>query len=213
MKVALIGATGYVGSRIMVEALQRGHEVSAIVRHPHKLPAVTNLTPLCGDVCDSSALAALLAGHDAVIDASYPGWHLADPAALQLQGAQGLLGAARLAVMPRLLLVGAAGTLATASGADLLDTPAFPAEMRAGALGARAVLALLNGEEQLAWTVLTPPALLDPGQRSGSFRVGDDQILVDEQGESAISLQDFAVAMIDELENPQHVRQRFTVGY
>jgi putative NADH-flavin reductase len=213
MKVALIGATGYVGSRIMVEALQRGHEVSAIARRPEKLPLVPNLSPLKGDVFDGEGLTALLAGHDCAINAFHPGWGSIDDGPLQVRGAQAILGACRQAGVPRLLQVGAAGTLEVQPGLDLLDSPAFPSEMVSGARGARAVLALLRDEHDVQWSVLTPSAVLEPGRRSGSFRVGDDELLMADDGVSSISLEDYAVALIDELENPQHAGQRFTVGY
>lgn len=213
MKVALIGATGYVGSRIMVEALSRGHEVSALARRPEKLPPVPNLTPQPCDVFDPDGLRALLAGHDAAINAFHPGWGSSDDGAQQLRGAQAILDACRGAGVARLLQVGAAGTLKMASGQDVLDSPAFPKEMVAGALGARDVLALLRAERELAWCLLTPSAVLEAGTRSGSFRVGEDELLTTDDGVSSISLQDYAVAMIDELENPQHTGVRFTVGY
>jgi putative NADH-flavin reductase len=213
MKVALIGATGYVGSRIMIEALQRGHEVSAIARRPEKLPLVPNLSPLKGDLFDDEGLAALLAGHDCAINAFHPGWGSIDDGALQVRGAQAILRACRQAGVPRMLQVGAAGTLEVQPGLELLDSPAFPSEMVSGARGARAVLALLRDEHDVQWSVLTPSAVLEPGRRSGSFRVGDDELLTADDGISSISLEDYAVALIDELENPQHAGQRFTVGY
>lgn len=213
MKVALIGATGYVGSRIMVEALRRGHEVSAVARRPKQLPPVPNLSAHKCDVFDQAGMQALLAGHDALINAFHPGWGSFDDGARQLRGAQALLEACRAAGVARLLQVGSAGTLLTGAGRELLEEPDFPAEMLASALGARAVLALLRAERDVAWCVLSPPALLDPGRRSGSFRVGEDGLLTADDGVSAISLEDYAVALVDELENPQHTGQRFTVGY
>lgn len=213
MKVALIGATGYVGSRMMIEALQRGHEVTAIARRPEKLPSVTNLSTAKGDVFDTNGIAALLTGHDVVIDAFNPGWDAKDGGALQLQGAQSIINAAKQAGIQRLLVVGNAGTLEIAPRLDLQDTGEFPREMKATARASRAVLQQLRNEEELQWTVLTPPAVLEPGERTGSFRLDDDQLITDEHGLSKISLEDYAVAMIDELENPQHVGQRFTIGY
>ena len=213
MKVALIGATGYVGSRMMVEALQRGHEVTPIARHPERLPAVPQLYPACGDVFDQDAIATLVAGHDAVIDAFHPGWGLPGSGERQLAGEQAIIAAVKQAGVARLLLVGSAGTLEIAPHLDLLDTAEFPQEMKATARASRTVLRQLRSEVELQWTVLTPPAILDPGQRTGSFRLDDDQLITDEYGLSKISLEDYAVAMIDELENPQHAGQRFTIGY
>lgn len=213
MKVALIGATGYVGSRMMIEALQRGHEVTAIARHPERLPQVLQLHPAQGDVFDQEAIATLVAGHDAVIDAFHPGWGTSESGERQLAGEQAIIAAVKQAGIARLLLVGSAGTLEIAPHLDLLDTAEFPEEMKATARASRAVLQQLRSEENLQWTVLTPPAILEPGQRTGSFRLDDDQLITDEHGLSKISLEDYAVAMIDELENPQHAGQRFTIGY
>ena len=213
MKVALIGATGYVGSRMMIEALQRGHEVTAITRHPERLPAVPQLYPACGDVFEQDAIATLVAGHDAVIDAFHPGWGMPDSGERQLAGEQAIIAAVKQAGVARLLLVGSAGTLEIAPHLDLLDTAEFPQEMKATARASRVVLRQLRSEVELQWTVLTPPAILDPGQRTGSFRLDDDQLITDEYGLSKISLEDYAVAMVDELENPQHAGQRFTIGY
>ena len=115
--------------------------------------------------------------------------------------------------MPRLLVVGGAGGLEVAPGVQLIDTPEFPAQWKATAEGARQALALLRQETTLDWTVLSPSAHLEPGQRTGTFRTGTDGLLVDASGNSRISLEDYAVAMIDELEKPTHSRSRFTVGY
>jgi len=213
MKVALIGATGYVGSRMMVEALQRGHEVTAIARHPERLPAVPQLHPAQGDVFDQEAIATLVAGHDAVIDAFHPGWGIPGSGERQLAGEQAIIAAVKQAGVARLLLVGSAGTLEIAPHLDLLDAAEFPQEMKATARASRTVLRQLRDDPDLQWTVLTPPAILDPGQRTGSFRLDDDQLITDEHGLSNISLEDYAVAMIDELENPQHAGARFTIGY
>lgn len=213
MKVAMIGATGYVGSRMMIEALQRGHEVTAIARNLEQLPPVPQLHAVRGDVYDQNEIAALVAGHDAVIDAFHPGWGTPDSGERLLSGEQAIIAAVKQAGIARLLMVGSAGTLEIAPRLDLLDTGEFTEEMKATARASRAVLQQMRSEEELQWTMLTPPAVLQPGQRTGSFRLDDDQLITDEQGLSNISLEDYAVAMIDELENPQHVGQRFTIGY
>jgi hypothetical protein len=213
MKVALIGATGFVGSRMMVEALQRGHEVTAIARDLVRLPSIPQLYPASADVFDRDAIASLVAGHDAVIDTFHPGWGTLDSGARQLSGAQEIVAATKQAGIPRLLVVGSAGTLEIAPCLDLLDTGEYPSEMKATARASRALLHQLRNEEELQWTVLTPPAVMEPGLRTGSFRLDEDKLVVDENGLSTVSLEDYAVAMIDELENPQHVGQRFTIGY
>jgi putative NADH-flavin reductase len=124
-----------------------------------------------------------------------------------------IIQAAKQAAVPRLLVVGGAGSLEVKPGVELLDTPQFPGIYRATAEGARRALHMLREEEDLHWTMLSPSAHLEPGTRTGKFRLGADQLLVDAQGHSHISLADYAVAMIDELEQPRHLRQRFTVGY
>lgn len=203
MNIALIGATGQVGSRILAEALERGHQVTAIARNPAALAAQPGLVPLALDVADDQRLTAVLAGHDAlVISVKY-----ADVAAAPL------LEAARRAGVPRVLVVGGAGSLQVAPGVDLVDTPDFPAAYKAEALAARAFLLQLRAERAIDWTFLSPSALLQPGARTGRYRTGGDQLLVDGQGVSAIAIDDLAHALIDELEQHRHSRSRFTVGY
>jgi uncharacterized protein len=213
MKVALIGATGYVGSRVMIEALRRGHQVTAMVRRPERLPQVPQLEAVRADVFDGAAMAALVAGHDAVIDAFHPGWGSPASGERQLLGAQTIIGAVRQAAVARLLLVGNAGTLTSGAAGDLLDSVGYLAAMKPAAYAARAVLRELRGQNSVQWTVLTPPATLEPGTRTGTFRLDDDSLIRDHEGVSGISLEDYAVAMIDELENPRYLNQRFTIGY
>lgn len=203
MKVAHIGATGNVGSRILAELLRRGHEVTGIVRHPETLSPHDRLTARQGDVNDEDSLAALLSNHDAVVSTTR--LETADP--------QSLIGAVKKAGVPRLLVVGAEGTLEVDPGVQLLDAPWFPAEHKTGALAHREFLNVLRGEQELNWTCLSPSGMYVPGERTGEFRLGTDQLLVGADGQSKISFEDFAVALADELETPQHPRQRFTVGY
>jgi putative NADH-flavin reductase len=213
MKIALIGATGYVGSALLKEALSRGHQVTALVQHPEKLPAHENLKGKPVNVQDTAALAAQLTGHDAVVSAFSGHAQGDDMLAYYLSGIRSIVAATRQADVPRLLVVGGAGSLDVAPGVQLVDTPEFPAQWKASAEGARQALNLLREEKVLDWTLLSPSALLQPGQRTGKFRLGGDQLLVDAGGESRISVEDYAVAMIDELETPRHSRRRFTVGY
>jgi len=213
MKVALIGATGFAGSNILNEALSRGHQVTALVRHTDKLPQHPNLVAEQSDVSDIDKLAQLLTGHDAVISAYNPGWTNPNIQREFQEGSRSILDAVKKAGVKRLLVVGGAGSLEVAPSVQLVDTPGFPAEYKAGALGARAALNDLRGEHEVEWTFLSPSAVLEPGERTGQFRLGDDQLLVDDSGQSRISVEDLAVALLDELENPQHIRQRFTVGY
>jgi putative NADH-flavin reductase len=203
MKFALIGASGNVGSKILAEALNRGHHITGIVPNPDKLKPHTRLTARRGDVNDELGLTNLLFGQEAVISAVR--FKLMDPRIL--------IRAVTKAEVNRLLVVGGAGSLEVASSVQLVDTPDFPAEYKAEALAGRDFLNLLRGEKELAWTFLCPSAFFGPGERTGKFRLGKDQLLVDEDGQSKISQEDFAIAMIDELEVPHHTRKRFTVGY
>lgn len=211
MKVALIGAGGYVGSALLKEALTRGHTVTAIVLHPEKLAPRANLVIRKTDVYNTAELAAQLRAHDAVISA-FSGHAADDVYGYYMKGIRSIITAAKQAGV-RLLVVGGAGSLETAPGIQLLDTPGFPPQWKATAEGARQALNLLRDEPGLDWTLLSPPDMLEPGLRTGKFRLGTDQLLIDNEGESRISLEDFAVAMIDELEQPAHRRRRFTVGY
>ncbi|HSB45385.1 MAG TPA: NAD(P)-dependent oxidoreductase [Nitrospira sp.] len=213
MKIVVIGATGFVGSAILHEALQRGHEVTAIVRHPEKLTAHPKLYPQRGDVYSADDVARLVAGHDAVISAFNPGWSNPDIYKLQVNGTQAIINGVKKAGIKRLLFVGGAGSLEVKPGVQALDLPGFPAEYKQGALATREALNLLRKESTLHWSFLSPSADLSPGQRTGKFRLGTDQLLKDANGESRISVEDYAMAMIDELENPKHIRRRFTVGY
>jgi putative NADH-flavin reductase len=213
MKIALIGATGFVGSAVLTEALQRGHQVTAIVRHPEKLPQHANLTARKADAYDAAAIAQSVAGHDAVVHAFNPGWGEAKLRELFIEGTKAIFAGVKQAGVKRLLVVGGAGSLYVSPNLQLIDTPDFPAEYKEGAEGARQALNLIRGENELDWTFISPPALLQPGERSGRFRVGGDQLLMDGDHPARITVADLAVAIIDELEQPQHIRQRFTVGY
>ncbi|HKT34626.1 MAG TPA: NAD(P)-dependent oxidoreductase [Nitrospira sp.] len=213
MNIALIGASGFVGAAILQEALNRGHEVTAIVRNPEKLHAHRNLRPLKGDVYNQDQVARLVAGHDAVISAFNPGWTNPDIYNEQVKGTRAIIDGVKNAGIKRLLFVGGAGSLEVKPGVQSVDLPGFPAEYKQGALATREALTMLRQETALDWSFLSPSADLFPGQRTGRFRMGTDQLLKDAKGESRISVQDYAMAMIDELEKPTHIRQRFTVGY
>jgi len=212
MKVAIIGATGFVGSVLLKETVARGHEVTALVSNLSKVPATEKVTAVQADVLDHDSLAKKISGHDVVISA-FSGHAQSDVLGYYIQGIQSIISAVKQAGVPRLLVVGGAGGLEVAPGVQLIDTPQFPEQWKATAEGARQALNLLRQEQELNWTVLAPSAHLEPGQRTGKFRLGKDQLLVDEVGESHISLEDYAVAMINEMENPVHARTRFTVGY
>lgn len=212
MNIALIGASGFIGSGLLKEALARDHRVTALVSRPEKLAPAPGLKAVGIDVRDTAVLAEQLRGHDAVISA-FSGHAQSNVYDYYLQGFRSIVAAVKQAGVPRLLVVGGAGSLEVAPGVQVLDTPDFPEQWKASAEGARQALQLLKQEQDLDWTLLSPSALIAPGQRTGKFRLGTDQLLVDDKGESRISVEDYAVAMIDELENPAHTRRRFTAGY
>lgn len=212
MNIALIGATGFIGSGLLAEALSRGHRVTALVTHPEKLEARDGLTPVGTDVLDEGRLATQLAGHEAVISA-FSGHAQDDVRGYYGRGIASIIGATKRAGVPRLLVVGGAGSLEVAPGVQLVDTPEFPAQWKATALGARDTLDRLRNESSLDWTLLSPAAMIAPGERTGTFRIGGDKLLVDADGQSRISVQDYAVAMLDELEQPAHSGRRFSVAY
>lgn len=212
MNIALIGASGFVGSALLKEALSRGHRVTALVTNPAKLAPQPNLAVVKVDVLDGPALAAQLQGYEAVISA-FSGHAQTDIFGYYVKGIGSVIDAAKQARVPRLLVVGGAGSLEVAPGLQLVDTPQFPEQWKDSAEGARQALNMLRAERELDWTMLSPSAYLEPGQRTAKFRLGTDHLLQDEKGDSRISLEDYAVAMIDELEAPVHSRRRFTVGY
>jgi len=203
MNIAIIGATGNVGSRLVDEALSRGHRVTAIARHASSLAARPGLVTRNIDLADGAALAAALRGHDAVLSS----------VRFQPVPLDAVVAPVKQAGVSRLLVVGGAGSLEVAPGAALVDTPDFPPEYKAEAQAGRAWLDGLRREKDLEWTFLSPSALFVPGERTGKFRLGGDALLTAADGRSWISMEDFAIAMLDEVENPSHVRQRFTVGY
>lgn len=202
MKIALIGVTGRVGSRLATELLSRGHTVTGIALHAPP-DARTGLTVLEADATKPDSLAPRLVGHDAVISASR----------FVTSDADALITAVKKAGVKRLLIVGGAGSLEVAPGKALLDTDGFPEAFKAEAKAGAHFLERLRSERDLDWTFLSPSADFAPGERTGRFRLGGDQLLSDAKGKSHISMEDFAIAMVDELEQPAHSRQRFTVGY
>lgn len=203
MNIAIIGASGNVGSRILEEALRRHHSVTAIARNTDSIANRAGVTAVSVDVHDSAALTAALKGHDVVISSGR----------FAAIGAQDVIGPVKRAGVKRLLVVGGAGSLEVAPGVALVDTPQFPAEYKPEALAGRTFLETLRNEATLDWTFLSPSALFTPGERTGKFRLGKDQLLTSAGGKSWISMEDFAIAMLDEIEQPAHSRQRFTVGY
>ena len=217
MKIALIGATGFVGSAILKEALNRGHEVTAILRHPEKLTVASNhLLTVKKDVMDTDSLAETLRGNDIVISAYNSGWTNPNIYNEFLQGAQSIQEAVKKSGVKRLIVSGGAGSLFVAPNLQLIDTPQFPADWKAGASAARDYLNILQKEDQLEWTFLSPAIEMHQGtsgKRTGHYRTGLDNPVFDENNRSIISVEDLAVAIMDEAESPKHIRQRFTVAY
>jgi len=203
MKIAIIGATGRVGTRLVDEALRRGHTVTAVARQAGKLPAQPNLTTRDADAADTKALAAAIAGSDVAIST----------VRFEHTRAAQIVGAVKAAGVPRLLVVGGAGSLYVAPGVQLVDTPGFPDAYKPEALAGRDFLDALRAETALDWTFLSPAALFEPGTRTGAWRTGGDTLLSDAAGKSWISMEDYAIAMLDEVEKPAHPRQRYSVAY
>jgi putative NADH-flavin reductase len=202
MYVALIGASGDAGSRILRELNQRGHRVIALARHPEKIAVFEGVESRAADANDSTSLAKHLAGVQAVLSAVK---------FLDFDGRR-LIGAVHAAGVRRYLVVGGAGSLEVAPGVLEMESPKFPPHVKPEAQKGSEFLSMLK-QSDLDWTFLSPSRFFVAGQRTGRFRIGKDQLLTDATGKSSISFEDFAVAIVDELEKPQHIRARFTVGY
>lgn len=201
MKIALIGATGNVGRRVTAEALRRGHDVIAIARDVSTLEPQDRVVPVQADLNDKAGIGKAIADADAVVLSVR--FQDLDVAALldALRGAK------------RLLIVGGAASLYVAPGQQLIDTPDFPDFIKVEAEPARQALARIQQEQSIDWTFLSPSVFFGPGERTGTFRLGKDELLSDADGKSHISYEDYAIALLDEIEQPRHRRQRFTVGY
>lgn len=217
MKIALIGASGFVGSKIEEELVNRKHEVIAIVRNPEKINLNSPLlTAVKGDVFDEKALAELLKGADIVVSAYNPGW--TNPAIYDefLKGTASIQAATKAAGVKRFIVIGGAGSLYVAPNLQLIDTPEFPAEIKPGALAAREYLEIIKQENDLDWTFFSPAIEMHPGTagvRRGTYRLGLENPVFDENGRSILSVEDVAVVIADEVENPKHIKQRFTAAY
>ena len=212
MKIAIIGASGFIGSYVRDEALARGHQVTAIVRHPEKI-TVQNpcLTVVKADILKDK-VDELVKDHDAVISAYSASRSNPDIYNEHVKGAKAIISGVKKSGIKRLLFVGGASTLEVAHGVQLIDTMS-PEQVTGGMLATKETLYILRKEKELEWTFLSPAASIAAGERTGHYRVGKDQLLKNKEGESKISTQDYAIAMLDELENPQHIRERFTVAY
>jgi len=202
-KIAIIGATGRAGSQLLEEALRRGHRVVAIARNTDKLAVRPGVTVKQVDALDANALEQAISGSDVVISAAH----------FATLPASAVIGPVKKAGVKRLLVVGGAGSLLLPGGGRVIDSEGFPAEYKTEASAGAAFLDVLRQEKDLDWTFLSPSALFDGTERTGKFRLGQDDLLVSSDGTSSISFADYAIAMIDEVEAPKHSRQRFTVGY
>lgn len=212
MKIALFGASGMVGQRVAREALKRGHHVTAIVRDATYLSiSHPNLDVAIADASDPASVARIAVGHDIVISALGPS-HSAPPSSF-VDLTRALLEGIRRSGVRRLIAVGGAGSLEVRPGVILMDTPEFPADLKGIARAHNEALACYREVTDLDWTNISPAAVIEPGQRTGNYRTGTEQLVTDAQGESRISAEDFTIAILDEVENPHFIRQRFTVGY
>ncbi|HLV98470.1 MAG TPA: NAD(P)-dependent oxidoreductase [Ktedonobacterales bacterium] len=212
MKIAVFGASGMIGQRVTQEALARGHQVTALVRHPENVTAShPNLTVQTADALDPASVAAAVAGHDVVVSSISP--NSQGPSVL-VASAHSLLEGVEQAGVKRLLVVGGAGSLEVAPGLQLVDSPEFPAAWRPGALAHREGLNIYRQSQgQVDWTYFSPANFIAPGERTGAYRTGTEQLVINDKGESRISAEDYAVALVDEIETPRFVRQRFTAAY
>jgi putative NADH-flavin reductase len=216
MRIVLFGATGNVGRRVAQEARRRGHELVGVVRDPAAVEApAPGVTLVRGDATDSASVADLARNADAVVNAISP---RPSPRGLPppslATAARALLAGLRQAGVKRLVVVGGAGSLEVGPGQALMDQPGFPAAYKAEAGAQREVLQLLRAEAgDLDWTYLSPAPEIHPGERTGKYRTTGDRVLTDDQGKSTMTFEDYAVALLDELERPQHVRGRFGVAY
>lgn len=216
MKVSLIGASGFVGAHLLTELLNRGHQVTGIVRNvAHVKEKNVQLTVKAVDVLNTVELAEAIKGSDAVISAFNAGWTNPNLYDDFLAGSEAIQKAVKDAGVPRLIVIGGAGSLFI-NDAQLVDGPDFPADYKAGATAARDYLNILKNEEAIDWTFFSPAIEMHPGittGRTGQYRVGTESPVFDEAGRSSLSVQDLSVAIVDELEKPQYIKQRFTAGY
>jgi len=217
MNIAIIGASGFVGTNLVNEAIRRDHNITAISRHTDKIPSDSKLvTTKSVDAFNVDGLSKVLKGHDAVLTAFHPGRNDPDQYDKYTQGHQAIQEAIQKANVERWLLIGGAGSLYIDTNKQLVDTPGFPKDFKVEATAARDYLDMLKKEKDLKWTYLSPAILMHPGidtGRTGNYRKGTDTPVFDENGKSKISGEDLAVALLDELENGDFIQKRFTVAY
>jgi uncharacterized protein len=214
MKIALIGATGMIGQRILAEALSRGHHVTAIARDPAKVAPRPNLEVKTGDVMKPETLIPAITGCDLLVSSCSPPKDDPRQAVESVRTLTEAISAANNAAKRsiRLIMVGGAGSLEVAPGVQLVDTPNFPEAWKPIATAHRDALAALR-KTSIDWTYFSPAGFIQPGTRTGKYRLGTEQLVADAKGESRISAEDYAVALVDEIEKPQFIRKRFTAAY
>jgi putative NADH-flavin reductase len=211
MRVAVFGGSGSIGRSIVKEALDRGHAVTAVARNPSRLDVRhERLSLATADVTRSDEVASAVDAHDAVVSAV--GVTEKGRESFLIDAARGLIEGARRSGVKRVLVVGGAGSLRVRPGLELVDTADFPTAWRPAALAHREALGVYREIKDLDWTYLSPPAMLAKGARTGRYRLGSDDLLTDEEGQSRISIEDYAVALVDELERGAHKRERITVA-
>lgn len=214
LKISVIGGNGMIGQRIVREALDRGHHVTLIVRDPARVETTHERLQLQqGDVLDNAQISRLIAGQDVVVSAVGSARAKTPDPSLYRRAAESLVGTLRglAPKAPRLIVVGGVGSLTSPSGQLLLER--VPPERKPEHLGQKAALDYYRTVQDVSWTYVSPPGRIEPGKRTGIFRLGEDTILVNDKGESSITMEDYAVAILEEAENPRHVGRRFTVGY
>lgn len=216
MKVALIGATGFVGSHLLQELVNRGFEVTALARSVDKIPVKDGQPKaVAADVTDVKALAAVLKGNDVVLSAFNPGWSNPNIYNDFMKGSEAIRQAVKEAGVKRYVMIGGAGSLYI-DGRQIVDGADFPESIKPGATAARDYLDVLKKEKELDWTMFSPAINMHPGiktGRTGKYRLGTDEPVFDKDGESVLSVEDLSVAVVDEIENHKFSRQRFTAGY
>lgn len=208
MKVVLFGASGMVGSRVLQELIFRGHQVTAVVRDPSRVESGAGVKAIKGDALDAASVAEVSKGADAVISAYSPG----NETQKVVDATKALIAGVKQAGVKRFIEVGGAGGLFVAPGVRVVDLPVFPDEFKPIVLAHIDALDVLRTAD-LDWTYFSPAAIIQPGERTGTFRLDKDNLVADANGNSSISAEDYAIALVDELEKPQYIRQRFTIGY
>ena len=215
-KVAVIGATGFVGTQVVKELANRGYFVNALARNTSKIEESENVKAVTADIYNTAELSEILKGNDAVISAFNPGWTNPNIFEDFLKGAESIEKAVEESGVKRFITVGGAGSLYIAENLQLIDTPEFPAEIKPGAEAARQYLEMIKKNENLEWTFFSPAIEMHQGTagvRKGTYRTALENPVFDENGRSVLSVEDVAVALVDELENNQFVKQRFTAAY